>query len=52
MDDIELSRQAIAGDEEAFLSVTFETTSYTNPIRLELFAYPTYIEGDVNIEIK
>ncbi|VDG93623.1 Uncharacterised protein [Lysinibacillus sphaericus] len=31
---------------------TFETTSYTNPIRLELHAYPTYIEGNVKVEVK
>lgn len=30
----------------------FETTSYTNPIRLELNAYPTYIEGEVKVEVK
>lgn len=33
-------------------SPAFETTSYTNPIRLELHAYPTYIEGDVKVEVK
>ena len=50
---IHLSSSGISGEENGTsLSVTFETTSYTNPIRLELFAYPTYIEGDVNIEIK
>ena len=29
-----------------------ENTVYKNPLRLELFAYPNYIEGDVKIEVK
>jgi len=32
--------------------VTFETTDYTNPIRLELTSYPNYIAGNVKVELK
>lgn len=39
-------------DEGTHWNPTFETTSYTNPIRIELSAYPTYIEGNVKVEVK
>ncbi|PIC79737.1 hypothetical protein CSV75_11120 [Sporosarcina sp. P18a] len=32
--------------------VNFDRTDYTNPLRLELFAYPNYLEGDIKIELK
>ncbi|WKA56141.1 DUF4179 domain-containing protein [Planococcus shixiaomingii] len=31
--------------------IGFGTSSYTNPLRLELVAYPNYIEGDVKIKL-
>ncbi len=33
-------------------SIEFESTDYKNPLHLELFAYPNFIEGDVKVEIK
>ncbi|WP_312096313.1 DUF4179 domain-containing protein [Niallia sp.] len=39
------------GDKK-FWKMYFETTEYNNPLSLELFAYPNYIEGDVKIEVK
>ncbi|WP_432352900.1 hypothetical protein [Sporosarcina sp. A2] len=39
-------------EEGSQLSLSFDTTSYSNPIRIELTAYPTYIEGHVKVEVK
>lgn len=51
--EISISSFSTYGEEDAtHWGLTFETTSYTNPIRLELHAYPTYIEGDVKVEVK
>jgi hypothetical protein len=33
-------------------TIRFETTNYKNPLQLELFAYPNYIEGDIKVELK
>ena len=32
--------------------ISFSPTEYTNPLKLELYAYPNYLEGDINIELK
>ena len=32
--------------------ISFSPTTYTNPVKLELFAYPNYLEGDIKIELK
>ncbi|WOV83614.1 DUF4179 domain-containing protein [Sporosarcina jeotgali] len=51
--EISISSFSLYGEGDAtHWSPAFETTSYTNPIRLELHAYPTYIEGDVKVEVK
>ncbi|REB05250.1 DUF4179 domain-containing protein [Sporosarcina sp. BI001-red] len=51
--EISISSFSLYGEGDAtHWSPAFETTSYTNPIRLELNAYPTYIEGDVKVEVK
>ncbi|MCM3758577.1 DUF4179 domain-containing protein [Sporosarcina aquimarina] len=51
--EIAISSFSLYGEGDAtHWGPTFETTSYTNPIRLELHAYPTYIEGDVKVEVK
>lgn len=51
--EISISSFGMYGEGDAtHWSPTFETTSYTNPIRLELHAYPTYIEGNVKVEVK
>ncbi|CEG21331.1 hypothetical protein BN1080_00238 [Planococcus massiliensis] len=39
-------------DNEIQWTVEFGTTDYTNPLRLELFAYPNRIKGDVKVELK
>ncbi len=33
-------------------NVSFRQSNYTNPLKLELFAYPNYLEGDVKVELK
>jgi len=33
-------------------TVDFGTTNYKNPLKLEIFAYPNTIEGDVRVELK
>ncbi|WP_025785442.1 DUF4179 domain-containing protein [Sporosarcina sp. D27] len=51
--EITISSFSLYGEGDAtHWGPAFETTSYTNPIRLELHAYPTYIEGDVKVEVK
>lgn len=32
--------------------ISFSPTDYTNPLKLEIFAYPNYLEGDIKIELK
>lgn len=39
-------------ENEIHWTVEFGTTDYTNPLRLELFAYPNRINGDVKVELK
>lgn len=39
-------------ENEIQWTVEFGTTEYANPLRLELFAYPNRIEGDVELELK
>lgn len=34
------------------LSISIKDNGYANPIRVDLFAYPNYISGDVKIELK
>ncbi|MFD1031622.1 DUF4179 domain-containing protein [Metaplanococcus flavidus] len=34
------------------ISIGFEGNGYANPVRVDLFAYPNYINGDVKIELK
>lgn len=38
-------------ENETVQTIEFETTDYTNPLRLELFAYPNRIEGDVKVKL-
>lgn len=41
------------GNEEGkHWDISFSRTDYTNPVKLELFAYPNYLEGDIKIEVK
>lgn len=34
------------------INIVFEDNGYANPVKVELFAYPNYINGDVKIELK
>ncbi|WP_033541377.1 DUF4179 domain-containing protein [Planococcus sp. CAU13] len=34
------------------ISISFKDNGYANPVRVDLFAYPNYINGDVKIELK
>jgi hypothetical protein len=34
------------------IDIAFEDNGYSNPVKVELFAYPNYINGDVKIELK
>ncbi|HSI66063.1 MAG TPA: DUF4179 domain-containing protein [Planococcus sp. (in: firmicutes)] len=34
------------------ISINFDDNGYANPVRVDLFAYPNYINGDVKIELK
>jgi len=38
--------------EATHWDVNFDRTDYMNPLKLELFAYPNYLEGDIKIELK
>lgn len=38
--------------EATHWDLNFDQTDYVNPLRVELFAYPNYLEGDVKIELK
>ncbi|WP_303968915.1 DUF4179 domain-containing protein [Sporosarcina ureae] len=41
------------GDGEAtHWDLNFDRTDYVNPLKLELFAYPNYLEGDIKLELK
>lgn len=46
------SESMAAPEDEIHWTVEFETAEYTNPLRLELFAYPNRINGDVKVELK
>ncbi|PID16175.1 hypothetical protein CSV63_05940 [Sporosarcina sp. P34] len=51
--EVEIPTTGKYGDEEAtHWDLNFDRTDYTNPLRLELFAYPNYLEGDIKIELK
>ncbi|PIC84018.1 DUF5643 domain-containing protein [Sporosarcina sp. P1] len=39
-------------EEATHWNLNFDRTDYVNPLRLELFAYPNYLEGDMKIELK
>lgn len=34
------------------IDIAFEDNGYSNPVKVELFAYPNYINGEVKIELK
>jgi hypothetical protein len=53
-EEIRISSTWMHMDEEGtrHWNMTFETTDYTNPLRLELTSYPNYITGDVKVELK
>ncbi|WP_422124583.1 DUF4179 domain-containing protein [Planococcus sp. X10-3] len=34
------------------INIGFDDNGYANPVRVDLFAYPNYINGDVKIELK
>ncbi|TWT01564.1 DUF4179 domain-containing protein [Planomicrobium sp. CPCC 101079] len=34
------------------IDIGFEDNGYANPVKVELFAYPNYINGDVKVELK
>lgn len=52
-EEVETPTTGKYGDEEAtHWDLNFDRTDYANPLRLELFAYPNYLEGDIKIELK
>ncbi|WP_432362362.1 DUF4179 domain-containing protein [Sporosarcina sp. UB5] len=52
--EIYISSTGMHMDEEGtrHWDMTFDTSNYTNPLRLELTRYPNYITGNVKIELK
>lgn len=52
--EVDISSTGMYVDNEAtrHWDVTFKTTTYTNPLRLDLTNYPNYITGDVKVELK
>lgn len=50
---VDLSSEGMSTYEgKSHWDITFEHSNYTNPLKLEWFAYPQYLEGDVRIELK
>src|SRR5690606_27021701 len=49
---LDLSSSGISSGYEGKQDITinFKDDGYTNPVRIDLFAYPNYINGDVKIE--
>lgn len=51
---LELSHSGISTGYEGLqtIDIGFEDNGYANPVKVELFAYPNYIHGDVEVELK
>lgn len=51
--DVDTPSTSVYTDEDAkHWDVSFDRVDYQNPLQLEWFAYPQYLEGDVRIELK
>lgn len=52
--DMEMQYSGISSGYEGKqeISIGFDDNGYTNPVRVDLAAYPNYINGDVKIELK
>lgn len=50
--DIQSSGISSGYEGKQDISIDINDNGYTNPVRVDLFAYPNYINGDVKIELK
>lgn len=51
--EVENPSTSMYTDEEGkHWDTTYSPTDYKNPLTIELFAYPNYLQGDIKIELK